>query len=92
MVKKIIGIKNIFNTILFLNIGEVFFPPHPFHLHVIYLLVNIFKFLPPISCYYMTMSVITAAFTQFFPFSAWEWTVEAQCGCCFSKLQGIVTK
>lgn len=35
------------------------------------------------------MSVITAAFTQFFPFSAWEWTVEAQCGCCFSKLHGI---
>lgn len=33
MVKKFIGIKNIFKTILFLNVGEVFFPPHPFHLH-----------------------------------------------------------
>lgn len=32
MIKKFIGIKNIFNSILFLNIGG-FFPPHPFHLH-----------------------------------------------------------
>jgi len=75
---------------IFFFLNPLFLLPFICMKQVVYISIILYFLRLLIICCYRMNVMFAAAFTWFFPFWAWEWTLEAQSRFCSPNLHGII--